>query len=256
MGVFVALVGRNRRYVPMRLLEYRNECVEPGFNLAMDELLMGHEACKREAVFGFWQNRPCVIVGVHQCAEREVNLEYCHAEDVPVVRRCTGGGAVYHDFGNLNFSLFVPAAGRGLETDYRICHELFAPIFAEMGVEIELSQTNDLLLKGKKFSGMASRKTQDVHLYHGTLLFDVDTRRMSLALGNPEGKFVQARGVKSRHAEVINLRGWLPGVETMEDFRVALECGLRKRHEVGELTLSPEFLEAVRVRACEGYVGI
>lgn len=240
----------------MRLLEYRNDSVEPGFNLAMDELLMSHEACKRDAVFGFWQNRPCVIVGVHQCAEREVNLDYCHSEDIPVVRRCTGGGAVYHDFGNLNFSLFVPAAGRGLETDYRICYELFAPIFAEMGVEIELSQTNDLLLEGKKFSGMASRKTQDVHLYHGTLLYDVDTHRMSLALGNPEGKFLQARGVKSRHAEVINLRGWLPGVESMADFRAALERGLRERHDVGELELSAEFISEVEELAAESYCGI
>lgn len=238
----------------MELKVYRNDCVEPGFNLALDEMMMEHEACRRGPVFGFWQNRPSVIVGVHQCAEREVNLDYCHAEGVPVVRRCTGGGSVYHDYGNLNFSLFMPA--KGLETDYHVCLDLFAPLFAEMGVEIELSQTNDLLLDGRKFSGMASRKTPDVHLYHGTLLFDVDTARMARALGNPDGKFVQARGVKSRHAEVINLRGHLPGIETMQEFRAALERGMRARHEVEDLTLTDDFLADVRCAAEARYAAI
>lgn len=230
---------------------YDNRNLEPGFNLALDEAMMEHPACREGAVFGLWQNRPSVIVGVHQCAEQEVNMDYCHAHDIPVVRRCTGGGAVYHDEGNLNFSLFVPATG--LETDYGVCRDLFAPLFADMGVEIELSGTNDLLLQGKKFSGMASRKGQDVHLYHGTLLFDVDTDRMALALGNPQGKFVQARGVKSRHAEVINLRGWLPGIETMAEFREALERGLAARHATEPLELEAGFLAEVERRAAERF---
>ena len=233
---------------------YRNACEEPGFNLALDEAMMEHPACKEGPVFGFWQNRPSVIIGVHQCAEREVNLEYCHGHDIPVVRRCTGGGAVYHDEGNLNFSLFVPATG--LETDYRVCYELFAPLFAKMGVEIELSGTNDLLLQGRKFSGMASRKGADVHLYHGTLLFDVNTERMALALGNPEGKFVQARGVKSRHAEVINLKGWLPRIGTMAEFRAALERGLEETHRTETLELETEFLEGVAALGAERYGNI
>jgi len=235
------------------MLVYQNECLEPGFNLALDEMLMRHPACFDGPVFGFWQNRASVICGVHQCVEREVNLDYCRAEDIPVVRRCTGGGAVYHDLGNLNYSLFLPARMAGLETDYRICLDLLRPLFARLGVDIELSPTNDLLLAGKKFSGMACRKTQEVHLYHGTLLFDVDTERMAKALGNPAGKFVRERGVRSRHAEVINLKGWLPGIETMEEFRAALESGLASGHCPGSLALEEEFLAEVRQHACAHY---
>lgn len=235
------------------MLVYRNESLEPGYNLALDEMLMYYPACVAGPVFGFWQNRPSVICGVHQCVEREVDAGYCRAEDIPVVRRCTGGGAVYHDLGNLNYSLFLPARMAGEETDYRICLDLLRPLFARLGVEIELSTTNDLLLEGKKFSGMACRKTHDVHLYHGTLLFDVDTERMAKALGNPEGKFVQERGVRSRHAEVINLKGWLSGIGTMSEFRSALESAMVEEYDLRELELEPDFLEEVRRSAAVRY---
>ncbi len=186
---------------------------DPYLNLAIEEYFFRYE---QDDVFLLWQNSPTVVVGKNQNVYAELNLEAVRERDIRVARRITGGGAVYHDGGNLNFSfLSSERGGGGLDFAY-----FTAPILAalgEMGIVATLSGRNDLLTDGKKFSGNAQYSANGRTLHHGTLLFDSDLDVLDEVLNVDEEK-LRAKAIRSTRSRVTNLKPLLPADVTMADF--------------------------------------
>ena len=174
---------------------------DPYRNLAVEEYLFRHA---KEDVFLLWQNDPTVVIGKNQNAYAELDLDYVRARGIRVARRITGGGAVYHDGGNINYSVIaVGAAEGGLD---------FAPYTAPIleallhfGVRAELSGRNDLLVGDRKISGNAQFRADGRVLHHGTLLYDSDLEVLSSALRVDEEK-LRAKSIRSHRSRVVNIR--------------------------------------------------
>ena len=229
---------------------YWNGRTDPAYNLALEEVM----TAQADAPFVMlWRNRPAVIIGRNQNACREFDAAYAREHGIAVVRRMTGGGAVYHDLGNLNYSIFA------FETDANRRYLDFAP-FAEpvlsalraLGVEAEFSGRNDILVGGRKVSGSAKSVHNGRILFHGTLLFDVDPEAMSAVLTPPQAK-IAAKGVASVRARVANLSEFLPGLDR-ETFRPALERELLRQFGLdGALPIPDNWMREAERIADERY---
>ena len=149
----------------------QNSSTDPHFNMAFDEFCL-EQLKADEPVFYLWQNRPSVIIGLNQSAYAEVNLPYLREKGIVLARRVTGGGAVYHDLQNLNYT--ITGRIRDLETDYPAYVETMARALRQLGVPAEVSGRNDILVDGRKCSGYAKRMSKDRLMIHGTLMYDVD----------------------------------------------------------------------------------
>lgn len=189
-----------------------------------------------EPVFYLWQNAPAVIIGLNQSAYAEVNLPFLEAHGVILARRVTGGGAVYHDLGNLNYSIVGPA--KVIEQHYGT----IAVSLREMGVPAELSGRNDILVEGRKCSGYAKRLYKDRMMIHGTLMWDVDLVQLTQALSVPGSK-LESKGIASVRSRVANLKEYLPQFTDIKAFRAALQDLLAEADE--RVDLSQEDLESI-----------
>lgn len=189
-----------------------NQSVDPYFNLAAEEYLL--EAAG-EDIFMLWQNRDAVIVGRNQNTLSEINYDYVKENDIAVVRRLTGGGAVFHDLNNLNFTCIL-VNGEEWFSDFG---RFTAPIISALkkfGVDAVLSGRNDILADGRKISGNAQTMHKGKLMHHGTLLFNSDFTRLSNALLADEEK-IKAKGIKSVKSRVANISEF-SGV-TIEEFK-------------------------------------
>lgn len=223
----------------------RNLNTDPYFNMAYDEYALQRLPLD-EPLFYLWQNRPAVIIGLNQYAYAEVNLDYLRENDIALVRRVTGGGAVYHDLGNLNYT--IVGRTKDLERDYPEYTRHMLRALQALGVEAELSGRNDILVCGRKVSGFAKRVYKDRLMVHGTLMFDVDLGVLEQALNGSTGKLA-AKGVASVRSRVMNLRGCLPHVTDIADFRDRLEQYLSCDYRDKEFLLSTEDLQKIELSA-------
>ncbi len=184
----------------------------PEYNLALEEYLC---RLKHGAFFMLWRNKPSVIIGRFQDAGSEVNAAFVSSRRIPVLRRDTGGGAVYHDLGNVNYSFIVPDR---VEYGFARFAEKIISVLAGMGLNAEFSmERNDILIDGGKVSGMAQRRREGTLLCHGTLLFDCDLNALAQALNVPEEK-LRRHGVQSVRGRVRNLKPLLPRLTDAEAF--------------------------------------
>ncbi|MBQ4132414.1 MAG: lipoate--protein ligase [Desulfovibrionaceae bacterium] len=175
---------------------------DPTFNLALEEALAEAECAGGR--FMLWQNAPSVIIGRHQNARSEVNLNALNSENIRLVRRLTGGGAVYHDLGNLNFSFVLPRPGGKDISAPQILQPMLTWL-RSLGLDAELQGRNDISLKGGgKISGLASRRLPGKFLLHGTLLYNADLDMLSKVLLTDPEKY-RSKGVQSTRARVCNL---------------------------------------------------
>ena len=188
-------------------------CVDPYENLALEELLF--ETQGEGATFYLWQNERTVVIGRNQNAWRECRVELLESEDGKLARRSSGGGAVFHDLGNLNFTFLLP------KDQYDLVRQLgvIQKAAAKFGIETSFTGRNDLVLTatGEKFSGNAFRFSNNVALHHGTILISADFSRLGRYLAPSQMK-LESKGVKSVVSRVTNLGLQNPAltVETMK----------------------------------------
>ena len=223
-------------------------CTDPYWNLAAEEYLL-----KRwdAPVFRLWRNRPAVIVGRNQNAHAEINRPYVEEHGIAVVRRLSGGGAVFHDLGNVNFT-FIDRTGAERES-----HEMFrrftAPILEALhalGVEARLEGRNDLTIDGAKFSGNAMCIDGDRVLMHGTLLFSASVEDLSQALLPRKEKYA-GRSVQSVRSRVTNIASHLPRPMEVTEFIAFLADAVGRTGVPWQY--SPEDLKAIGMLADTKY---
>ena len=220
------------------------DSIDPAYNLAMEETLFESLSCVGEEYFLLWQNAPSVIVGCHQNTAEEVNEEYVKKHNIPVVRRMTGGGAVYHDLGNLNFS-FLRYMERGEDTSFSRYILPIVEALKSIGIQAEMSGRNDMLVEGKKFSGNAQKKSGQKLLQHGTLLVSLDTSHLTEILtGNPD-KY-QSKGVASHKSRVANLIDFVPYMEK-EELMGKIKKVLMQFLTIEQVVISPELAQKAEV---------
>lgn len=219
----------------------RNYNTNPYFNMAFDEYALECLALD-EPLFFLWQNSPAVIVGLNQNVYAEVDIDYLRANDISLVRRVTGGGAVYHDLGNLNYTIVGRSAD--LQRDYPGYTQFIQQALQALGVDATLSGRNDILVDGRKVSGFAKRVYKDRLMVHGTLMYDVDLSVLECALSAPTSKMV-AKGISSVRSRVMNLCECLPQVHSIEEFRNRLEHHLSRGYADKELVLSDDDLQQI-----------
>ncbi len=189
---------------------------DPYWNLAAEEYLLKSFS---QPVFRLWRNSESIIIGQYQNAIAEIDLDYVKANNIKVVRRLTGGGAVFHDLGNLNFTFIEPFEHK------EDCNSMFkrftAPILEAintLGVKAYIEGRNDLLIDGRKFSGNAMCIYKNRVLQHGTLLFSASMNNLGAALKSRPEKFT-GKAVKSTVSRVTNISEHLPTAMSIDDFQ-------------------------------------
>ena len=188
-----------------------NPSTDPWFNMSFDEYCLEQYASD-DNFFYLWRNRPSVIIGLNQNAFSEVNLPFLEERGIALARRVTGGGAVYHDLQNLNYTLI------GRDVSPRPVVEALRCL----GVDAELTGRNDIFVGGRKVSGYARRLWRDRQIVHGTLMYDVDLEALSRALDVPGSKLA-SKGVASVRSRVANLKDELPQYPSLDALQAALQ---------------------------------
>jgi lipoate-protein ligase A len=192
---------------------------DPRVNLAIEEFALKHLDIN-ETYLLFYINEPSIIIGKNQNTVEEINADYVREEGIHVVRRLSGGGAVYHDLGNLNFSFITKDDGNSFH-DFKKFTNPVVKALKKLGVHAELSGRNDILADGKKISGNAQFSTKGRMFSHGTLLFDSEIENVVSALNVRMDK-IESKGIKSIRSRVTNIREHLDHDMTMEEFKETL----------------------------------
>ena len=200
------------------MISYRTDVTDPYFNLAMEEYLI--DTAGDEEIFILWRNEPSVIIGRNQNAFSELDVSFAREHDIKVVRRLTGGGAVFHDLGNINYTFISPDIDGGSLNFARFCEPIVRALRA-LGLDASLSGRNDILAEGRKVSGTAQCVRSGHVMHHGTLLWDADFSAMAGVL-RPDTEKLAAKGIKSVRSRVGNIRALLAelGDERQSDVTV------------------------------------
>lgn len=189
-------------------------------NLAIEEFALRHLPLEDDSYLLFYINAPSIIIGKHQNTIEEINAEYVKEKGIQVVRRLSGGGAVYHDLGNLNFSFITKDDGQSFH-NFRKFTEPVVEALRSFGVNAELTGRNDLQVGEQKISGNAQFATRGRMFSHGTLMFNLNLEDVQASLhANPE-KF-KSKSTKSVRSRVANIIDFMDRKMTIEEFRSEL----------------------------------
>ena len=211
------------------------DTVNPHWNLALETALL--EAIRPGDLCLFlWQNKHTVVIGRNQNAWKECRCELLQEEGGTLARRSSGGGAVYHDLGNLNFTFAASPERYDLQGQLSLIIDALAPA----GITAEFSGRNDITVAGRKFSGNAFKHTKTYSMQHGTLLIQADMDMVSRYLRPPESK-LKAKGVDSVRSRVCNLTEFNPSL-TIDSMKEMLDSTFRRRHG-GADVLDPASLD-------------
>ncbi len=223
---------------------------DPAYNLAAEQYVFDSLPRDR-AYLMLWQNDNAIIIGKHQNTLAEINESYVREHGIRVVRRLSGGGAVYHDLGNLNFT-FITDAGDTAKLDFRAFCLPIVRTLRDLGVDAEINGRNDITIDGKKFSGNSQYLREGRVMHHGTILFDSDLSVVGEALHVDESK-IRAKGVKSVRSRVTNVLAYLPRPIPLPEFRAALLASILAQTPGEEYVLTPEDLGAIERLRAERY---
>jgi len=193
-----------------------NNSKNPYYNLALEEYILKEKSYLGDFIW-LWQNRPAVIIGRNQNAYEEINHQFIKEKEIDVVRRISGGGAVYHDMGNINFTFI----SKNINKSDNMFHQFTEPVISalrNLGVSAEFSGRNDIVVNNKKVSGNAQAYYQDRLYHHGTLLFDSDLDIIEQVLNVGFDK-ISSKGIKSVRSRVDNIKPYLKTKINIEDFK-------------------------------------
>ena len=209
---------------------------DPRYNTAL-ELYAFNELAKKDDVFMLWINKPCIVVGKNQNTREEVNQKFCDDNGIKIVRRVSGGGAVYHDLNNLNYTI-ISNGRSGEEFDFKSFSQPVIDALASLGVK-------DLEIDGRKFCGNAQYVRSGRIMHHGCLMFDVDTTVLADALKVSKDK-IESKGIKSVRSRVTNIKEHLPNQDmTVLDFVAALKKYMSEKYEMTDFVATKEDEEAI-----------
>lgn len=220
---------------------YNIDSIDPYYNLAFEEYILKNYL--KDSYFLLWQNANTIVVGLHQNTIEEINREFADKNKINIVRRTTGGGAVYHDLGNLNYSLI---------TDYNEREHISMNFFINpivetlknMDIKAVSSERNDILIDGKKISGSAQRLYKNRILHHGCILFDSDLSVLSQSLKVKPEKF-QSKSVKSVRNRVANISDFLKEPKNIYDFKNYILDSISRNNEIENLNLTKKDIENI-----------
>lgn len=227
------------------MISIRNTSRDPHFNLALEEYVVKYMDPKEDYVI-LWQNEPSVIIGRNQNTIEEINVKYIKDNNIHVVRRLSGGGAVYHDLGNLNFT-FIVRSSSDVVSNFRKFTEPVVNALKSFGVNAEFTGRNDITIDGKKFSGNAQYYYGDRLLHHGTILFNSDLAVVQNALNVKPDK-IESKGVKSVRSRVTNIYPYLKEEISLENFKDSMLKLLMQDegYKEKEYTLTEKDLTVIR----------
>lgn len=219
----------------------------PYHNLAVEEYLLQQTT---DSVFMLWQNDNTIVIGRHQNTAAEINQEYVDSHHVNVVRRLTGGGAVFHDTGNLNFTFIQNVEPGKKEIDFLKYLQPIVNALQSLGVPVAFSGRNDLVINGQKISGNAMTFFGNRVLEHGTLLFSSQMSDLANALKADPDKFID-KAVKSVRSRVTNISDHLPHPMTVLEFRDYLMDYIMKDNQLSGIQNLTKEEEAIVNRLME-----
>ena len=202
---------------------------DPAVNLALEEYCVRNLDVENEMYLLFYINKPSVIIGKHQNTIEEINKQFVDKNGIQVVRRISGGGAVYHDFGNLNFSFITKYSPEFFHNFEKFTKPLVETL-REMGVEAELGGRNDIVVGGRKISGNAQFTNLKSMFSHGTLLFNSNLDDVVQALNVKMDK-IESKGIKSVRSRVANISELLSESITIHDFKERITNSIFKEYE-------------------------
>lgn len=199
----------------IRLIDNKN-ITDPSVNLSLEEYCVRNLDMKDDYLL-FYINEPAVIIGKHQNTIEEINNEYIKSNNIHVVRRISGGGTVYHDLGNLNFSFMTKHSQESIH-NFKLFTEPVISVLKCMGVNAELNGRNDITVNERKISGNAQFTDTKSMFSHGTLLFDSDLDNVSEAL-NVRSDKIESKGIKSVRSRVANIKEFIEYELTIDEFK-------------------------------------
>lgn len=217
-----------------RLSYIESNTTSPKYNLAMEEYLLLH-CLSDECILYLWQNEHTVVIGKNQNAWKECNISKLEEEKGTIVRRLSGGGSVYHDLGNLNFTFITSKENYDVQKQ----SEVILRAVQKLGIHAEKSGRNDLLVEGKKFSGHAYYKQKGFCYHHGTIMVEVDVNALSRYLNVSKEK-LKAKGVQSVKSRVCNLKDFNKDID-IPSLKEALKSSFE---EVYHLKINEKILES------------
>ena len=221
------------------MINIEHPSTDPYFNLALEQHVFDR-LDRTRAYFMLWRNDNAIIVGKHQNTVEEINAPFVAERGIRVARRLSGGGAVYHDLGNLNFT-FIREAGEAGQLDFQLFCEPVTRALKSLGVKAEINGRNDITIDGRKFSGNSQYIKQGRVMHHGTIMFDSDLEVVSQAL-RVSGDKIESKGVKSIRSRVTNVAEHMKNPATMEEFREVMSRhilgGARSDYHLSEADLA------------------
>ena len=210
-----------------------NKKTDPRYNLALEEYVLKNLETEEDIIL-LWQNEPAIIIGRNQNTIEEINVEYVKEKNIHVVRRTSGGGAVYHDLGNLNYT-FVTNNLKDNLNNYRKFTEPVIDALKDLGVPAEFSGRNDIVVDGKKISGNAQSYYKNRMFHHGTILLNIDLDDVAKMLKVKADK-IESKGIKSTRSRVNNILPYFKKKMSMEEFIDFLLKHILKTDNIDEKT--------------------
>jgi len=227
----------------------RRPQTDPFFNLAAEEYLL---KTKDADYFMLWVNEPAVIVGKHQNTLAEVNFHYLRERNIPVIRRISGGGTVFHDAGNLNFS-FIQKGEPGKLVDFKKFIDPIIDLLQSLGINAVFEGKNNIRINNFKISGNSEHVYKNKVLHHGTLLFSSQLDWLEEAIRLPVGEF-EDKSVKSIRTAVANISDFLKQQMSIDEFRETIIRHISEKYEDVEIdNFTTSDLEAINKLAEEKY---
>ena len=230
------------------MIYYISKTHDTAFNIALEEYCF-KKLKDEDEIFLLWINEPSIIVGKYQNTIEEINTEYTREKGIHVIRRISGGGAVYHDLNNLNYTI-ISNRDKGQEGfNFKEFSKPIIETLAELGVKAEFTGRNDLEIDGQKFCGNAQAYIKDRVMHHGCLLFNVDFSALGDALKVSKDK-IESKGVKSVRSRVTNILPHLKTPITVEEFGDKIMEYMKKQYpDMKEYVFSKEELDYIAKRA-------